>query len=358
MTVRVVTVIAIIPLLLGAKAGEVASIDGANLQAPNWSPDGSQLSYEANFHDKKIVELYVGDGAKFEQVRTAARASTDLTSGFATKRSGGKVVHEIAWAPAAVGRYVYSASNESFDYDLYISGGGPVAKAPGADGGAAWSPDGKYIAFTSARTGEGDLYLIDVAAIEKPPKQLTKPRTASELYVSWSPNSDEMVFVGHSRTGDNIWLLPGLDSAAVQLTSWSGNQIHPRYSPTEPTIAFYANRENAQRFDLYVMPAKGSAEAKLLVKGVVSSASGPAWTPDGKHLVVVIDDDEAFDPIAAVNVETGATKRLPLGTVGHGDLDVTERNGAIWLAYVAQGKTYDAERDFKRLFTAELTDLL
>jgi len=349
--------LALVPLLLGAKGAEVAAVDGANLQAPSWSPDGSKLAYEANFHDKKVVQLFVGDGASFEQVRTSARASTDLTAGFSKKGSGGAVVHEIAWAPAAVGRYVFSASSDAFDYDLYISGGGPVAKAPGADGGAAWSPDGKYIAFTSARTGEGDLYLIDVANIEKPPKQLTKPRTSSELYVSWSPNSDELVFVGHSRTGDNIWLIPGLDSAAVQLTAWSGNQIHPRYSPTETVIAFYANKDETDRFDLYAMPAKGRADAKRLVKGVVPNAGGPAWTPDGKHLIVVVDDDDAFDPIAAVNVETGAVKRLPLGTVGHGDLAVAKKDGAYWLAYVAQGKTHDAARDFKRLFTAELDGL-
>ena len=38
-------------------------------------------------------------------------------------------------------------------YDLYIDGGGPVAQAAGADGTATWSPDGKWIAYSSDLAG-------------------------------------------------------------------------------------------------------------------------------------------------------------------------------------------------------------
>ena len=351
---RILIVIA--PLLAGASIREVAQMDGANLQAPSWSPDGTQLAFEANFHDKKTIALYVGDGETFSQVHTANRATSELTAGFSTKNAGG-VAHELTWAPASVGRFLYSASSDNFDYDLYISGGGAVAKAEGADGGAAWSPDGRHIAFTSARTGEGDLYLIEVANIERAPRQLTRPRTSSELHVSWSPQSDELVFVGHSRTGDNIWLIPGLESAAVQLTTWRGNQIHPRYSPVDRQVAFYANKEDPARFDLYVMAAKGRSEPKQMLTGVVPDPRGPAWTPDGKHILAVVDDDDAFDPISAVNVTSGAVTRLSLETVGHGGIDVTERDGTPWIAYIAQGAARDAQRDFKRLYAGPLDGL-
>jgi Tol biopolymer transport system component len=356
--VRRPLVLVLTPFLVGATPSlEWARADGANIQAPCWSLDGKQLSYEANYHDRKVIELYVGDGTTFRRVTPSSRVSTGLTAGFSTRASSGGVAHELTWAPPSVGRFLYAASSDRFDYDLYLSEGGPVAKSPGADGGAAWSPDGRYIAFTSARTGEGDIYLIDVSEIEKPPRQLTMPRTSSELHVNWAPTSDALVFVGHSRTGDNVWLLPDLDSAPVQLTTWRGNQIHPRYSPVNATVAFYANHDDPNRFDLYVMAASAGSEAKRLVKGVVVNERGPAWTPDGKHVLVVVDDNDAFDPIVAVDVQTASVRRLSLDTVGHGDLDVTARDGVFWLAYVAQGRSTDAVRDFKRLFASPIEGL-
>jgi Tol biopolymer transport system component len=122
-------------------------------------------------------------------------------------------------------------------------------------------------------------------------------------------------------------------------------------------VAFYANREDPNRFDLYAVPASAGSEAKQLVKGVVPNKRGPAWTPDGKYVLVVSDDNDAFDPIVAVDVRTGATHRLQLDTVGHGDLDVTARDGQFWIAYVAQGRSKDAVRDFKRLFVSPIDGL-
>ncbi len=329
----------------------MASIPGANLQRPRWSADGSQLSFEANFFEEKRIELYVGTpfAGAFERVQAAERSASALTQGF-RRSTGGQVAHELTWAPASVDaqRFVFSASNEGFDYDLYLSGGTPVAASPGADGGAAWSPDGSQIVFTSARTGEGDLYLIDTATIEADPKRITSMPGSSELYVTWSHDAQMLAFVAHTKTGDNIWLLPTVGSKPARLTSWAGNQIRPRFSPTEPRLAFYANQEDPGRFDLYVVDVGGTP--RVLVKGVYPDAQGPSWTPDGRHIVYVADDDEAYDPVRAVDVSRRSVRTLGTGTVGNTDLDVTERDGQLWLSIVAQGRTNDEVRNFKRLF--------
>ncbi len=336
---------------------EVASRDGANLQRPRWSMDGTKLAYEANYHEKKVIETWVGDPTSrgFTQVTAGARAPTAATSGFATSNKGGAVIYELCWAPPAIGRYLFSASNDVGEFDLYISGGGPVAAAPGADGGAVWSPDGRWVAFTSARTGEGDLYLLDTNAIEQAPRRISSAAGSSELYPAWSADSTRLVYVGHSRTGDNLWLKPALDANPTQITSWPGNQIRPRFAPTGTQIAFYANHEDLERFDLYVMDAAPGATPRLLVKGVVPDISGPSWTPDGTRILYVKDDDERYDPIAAVTVASGASANLAIDTVGHGDLDVAKRpDGKVWVSYVAQGRKGGGERDFDRLYIVPL----
>ncbi|MFT7519765.1 MAG: Tol biopolymer transport system component, partial [Kiritimatiellia bacterium] len=291
---------------------QVAARDGANLQRPTWSPDGAYLAYEANFHDLKIIELYVGaTNGPFTRVMPSTRGASSIASGFgATSSSSGKVAHELTWAPPNVGRYVYAASNAANDYDLYIQNGGAIERGPGADGGAAWSPDGQHIVFTSARTGQGDLYLIHVSSIGAPPKRLTRNPTASELFAVWSHDSQRIAFVGKGRTGDNIYMLPSLTGTPVQLTFWSGTQTAPSFSPDGKKIAFFANKDKADRFDLYVMDAVEGGEVQLVTKDVLINPGGARWTPDGEKLVFTCNNDEKFDPICMASPAKDTTVKI------------------------------------------------
>ncbi|MEN8222187.1 MAG: PDZ domain-containing protein [Acidobacteriota bacterium] len=56
-----------------------------------------------------------------------------------------------------------------------------------------WSPDGKYIAFTSDRTGEYEIYIQD-AGINNPPIQLTTNSTAWKYNPLWSPDSKKLLY--------------------------------------------------------------------------------------------------------------------------------------------------------------------
>ncbi len=342
--------------LSAAAPTEVAARPDANLQRPVWSPDGKQLAYEANDHASKRIDLYAGDPdtRAFQKVTAGTRSMSSASAGFSNASSASTVVHELSWSPPSIGRFVYSATNDMSDYDLYIAGGSAVAPGPGADGGAAWSADGRWIAFTSARTGQGDLYLIDVNAIEKPPRQLTSDPASAELYATWSNHGSKLAWVGHSdATGDNVWLLPALDGTPIRLTKLPGAQSRPSFSPNGNLVAFYATADG-ERWDLYVTQAQDGSTPRLLQQGVLPNATGPAWLPDGNGLVTVLDDDERFDPIAVVPLAGGDPRVLDLGTVGHGDLDVAAGPKGTRLAYVAQGRATDTRRDFKRLFVTEL----
>jgi tricorn protease len=58
---------------------------------------------------------------------------------------------------------------------------------------AAWSPDGRWVAFLSDRTGEEELYLVDQKA-EQPCRQLTTGGKGFRMQPVWSPDSQWLVF--------------------------------------------------------------------------------------------------------------------------------------------------------------------
>ncbi|MFQ5502153.1 MAG: S41 family peptidase [Phycisphaerae bacterium] len=58
---------------------------------------------------------------------------------------------------------------------------------------ATWSPDGKWIAFISDRTGEEEIYLVDARGTQ-PWRQLTKGGKGFLLQPAWSPDGTQLAF--------------------------------------------------------------------------------------------------------------------------------------------------------------------
>ncbi len=332
-----------------------------NCQAPVWSPAGTQLAWEVNYHEKKTIELYVapfnGVASPPRKLMPLNRGASAVTAGF-DRAAPELVVHEASFAPDSIKRLVYSSSGATQDYDLYVDGAGVIAAGPGTDGGPAWSPDGKFIVFTSARTGQGDLYLLDLALMEKPPLRLTGDLNASEVYAAWSPDSKKVVYVGHGAQGDNLYLIDNLNFPAPRaLTAWAHTQTRPAWSPDGTLVAFYSNHTDNRRFDLYTMPIGGTPT--LITTDVVMSHRGPIWSSDSKHVIYVKNDSDHFSPVWAAPVaDPTRAAELKTGTVGNGDLALTRRaDGSMWLAVAAQGRAGDPQRDFKRIYVLPLPTL-
>lgn len=330
---------------------------------PRLSPDGTRIAIERRDEQNRsrqvlIVELETLQERPIEQ---GEGASSSLLARF--NQVTLPVLRDFAWTPrgpfARNSPYVVAGSREERGAALFLAGAGRLTSSQAVEGHPSWAADGRRLAYISSETGEGDLYLLDLAASPRLSRRLTLTEQAAELYPVWSPGkgspAERICFVRHTDAGDNLHLLenPGKPTQQERpLTRWPSTQTHPSWSPDGKQVAFFSNHRTPDQFDLYVMEASSLGVPRLLFRGVIPpTRQGPSWLPDGSGLIVVKHHPSKQDPLVRVWVESGRTQELETGTLHNQDPEVGLRDGRPYLVFVAQGKREDeADRMWWRTF--------
>ena len=159
-----------------------------------------------------------------------------------------------------------------------LDGGDPFKFADMHVNAPVWSPNGKYIAFTS---GDSSIYMVPVSPEtghpEGTPIKLLEKEKGCYLYeVNWSPDSKKLFFqLINSREKEypEIFSMSITDREIKSLTTANFPQFNPACSPDGKTIAF-----NGPYKDLWLCPAEGGPAKEL----IGDKHTAPHWTPDGK----------------------------------------------------------------------------
>jgi dipeptidyl aminopeptidase/acylaminoacyl peptidase len=123
----------------------------------------------------------------------------------------------------------------------------------------AWSPDGKWIAFTTSRSGKDNIWLIHPFGGEA--KQLTDVETGVGSF-RWSPDGSEIAFLmSDPETETDKKAKKGKDDARIEDTNYKFSHIYRIKACTEEK----AEPVKITQGDLHV--------------------TGFAWSPDGKSFV-------------------------------------------------------------------------
>lgn len=201
--------------------------------------------------------------------------------------------HSIARvAPAPDGqRAVVVARGDVFTVPAKHGPTRNLTATPGAhDRGAAWSPDGKWIAYVSDATGETELY-VQAQDGKAPAVQLTSGSGEYFYSPEWSPDSKKLLWF------DSKYRLRfvELESKAVTLVAELPEQRDAAgfdWSPDSQWIAFMERQPRApNRIALYNLATK----TKTYATSEWYDANTPVFSDDGKWLLFASARD--FRPI-------------------------------------------------------------
>ena len=194
-----------------------------------------------------------------------------------------------------------------------------LTDSSGFDGAPVFSPDGSKIAFVSDRADkhryrygkDADIYLMDADGSHQTP--LT--RAAGVGYdLAWFPDGRRLTF--WKVVDRDIYAIDADGSEPTRLTS--SNPAFVSFltpSPDGRTLAFLSYN-GYQSNELHVVDANGdsSGREKVLAKDV-SGSGPPSWSPDGRKIAYLTDNDTGSDIMAAGLISGSEPEKLFTGDV-------------------------------------------
>lgn len=284
-----------------------------SVSSPEWSPDGRWLTFTATLggdeDDNAETQVWALDRRGGE-----ARQLTEVKQG----------VSGYVWSPDA-SRLLLSIRDEEVEDSTWTS-----------DRREPWVVNRLQIKrdrvgyLTDPR--KTHLYVFDVATKEL--RQITAG-SYDESAPAWSPDGRWVVF-SSNRTEDpdansdsNLWVVRADVSEPVteprQLTTYPGGDGQPAVSPDGQWVA-YTTGTIDPRFNAFgtshlaVVPFEGG-ERRILTEALDRNVSRPVWDGDGRGIIVSVQD-EGESHVARVNVETGDVERLIGGELVASGYDV------------------------------------
>jgi serine/threonine-protein kinase len=153
----------------------------------------------------------------------------------------------------------------------------------------------------------------------------------SYLHPRLSPDGRRIAIEVAGATGVDIWIWDLANHTSERLTHGGFNN-RPEWTPDGRQV-LYSSSSRTPADGLWLQPADGSGEARLIVKDTNPIREG-VMTPDGKTVVYRIDTPNNNRDIYAIPLASGQP-RVPLLVGINDDKEPRVSPDARWLAYVS-----------------------
>jgi Tol biopolymer transport system component len=191
---------------------------------------------------------------------------------------------------------------------------------PASDDNPIWSPSGKYIVFSSNRSGKADLYIKPADGSGE--ERLLLKSDENKTPTSWSTDGRVLMLTSQSpKTGNDIWALrdplanPGSGPAArpTPILATEFQEGQPKLSPDGRWIAHVSLESGAPEIYLRPFEPEGNASGAG-AKWMISKGTGlrPNWRRDGKALLYTTSNGQlmSVDIDTKNGVQAGVPRRL------------------------------------------------
>lgn len=200
------------------------------------------------------------------------------------------------------GARITFASNRTGNFELWvmdIDGANPVNISAGMgvlERQYAWSPDGSKLAWADCELDESYScrpYEIRVANADGTGSlNVSNDSAAIDMDPTWSPDGQKIAFVS-ARSGDqDIWTVNADGTGLAQLTTSTDIEYAPEWSPNGDRILYF-RAVTGSGTEMWVMNADGSGQAALVSPG--EFFNGARWSPRGDAIAFLSGADGALD---------------------------------------------------------------